>query len=98
VAGAWTGELRPADILARYGGEEFALALPARSANEALIVVERLRSRIPHGQSCSAGIAGWDGSESAASLLGRADQALYEAKRAGRDQSALAQREHPAAL
>jgi diguanylate cyclase (GGDEF)-like protein len=98
VAGAWTSELRSADILARYGGEEFALALPARSADDALIVVERLRSRIPHGQSCSAGIAGWDGSESTASLLGRADRALYEAKRAGRDQSALAQRESPAAL
>jgi diguanylate cyclase (GGDEF)-like protein len=91
VAGAWNGELRPTDMLARYGGEEFALALPACPADEAFAVVERLRSVTPSGQTCSAGIACWDGWESAAELLERADRALYEAKRRGRDQSALAE-------
>jgi PleD family two-component response regulator len=47
--------------------------------------VERLRSATPEGQTCSAGVAYWDGKESPESLVGRADAALYEAKRAGRD-------------
>jgi diguanylate cyclase (GGDEF)-like protein len=90
VAGVWTNELRPGDILARYGGEEFALALPACPLDEALVIVERLRTVMPRGQSCSAGIACWDGSETTSDLLGRADHALYSAKRGGRNQSAVA--------
>ncbi len=90
VAVAWNDELRPSDILARYGGEEFALALPACPLKQAQTIVERLRSRVPDEQSCSAGIACWNGSETAADLLDRADHALYRAKAAGRDQVALA--------
>ena len=90
VAGAWTSELRPTDLLARYGGEEFALALPAVPAEEALEIIERLRERTPEGQKFSAGVAAWNGSESARDLLGRADAALYHAKRNGRDRSTLA--------
>ncbi|MFZ0041340.1 MAG: diguanylate cyclase [Solirubrobacteraceae bacterium] len=90
VAGAWLIELRPTDILSRYGGEEFALALPGCPSDEALDVVERLRASIPAGQTCSAGIATWERSETAAELLGRADRALYYAKRSGRNQSATA--------
>ena len=93
LSGAWTGELRPNDLLSRYGGEEFALALPLCPADEAVAIVERLRARIPDGQSCSAGIVTWDGAESAGELLGRADQALYDAKRSGRNQSSVG--EHP---
>jgi diguanylate cyclase (GGDEF)-like protein len=89
VAGAWNSELRPTDLLARYGGEEFALALPACGAEEALAVVERLRAVMPDEQTCSAGLACWDGTESAGELLGRADHALYEAKRSGRNRSAM---------
>jgi diguanylate cyclase (GGDEF)-like protein len=91
VAGAWSTELRPTDILARYGGEEFTLALPVCPVQEALDVVERLRAVMPDHQTCSAGIACWDGCESAVELLGRADDALYEAKRAGRNQTAMAE-------
>ncbi|HEY3728394.1 MAG TPA: GGDEF domain-containing protein [Solirubrobacteraceae bacterium] len=91
VAALWSAELRPTDTLSRLGGEEFALALPACPPHEALIVVERLRAAIPDGQSCSAGIATWDGSETAAELLDRADRALYRAKRSGRDRSAVAE-------
>lgn len=89
VSGAWRDELRPTDLLARYGGEEFALALPECPPQEALLIVERLRTRMPNGQSCSAGIVTWDGSESADALVDRADHALYQAKRAGRNQSAI---------
>lgn len=48
-------------------------------------VAERLRAEMMHGQTCSAGIAVWDGEESPEALLARADGALYEAKRRGRD-------------
>ena len=41
----------------------------------------------PSGESCSAGIAEWDGSEPVDALVGRADAALYPAKRAGRDRA-----------
>ena len=90
LASFWNNELRPNDILARYGGEEFALALPACPLSHALTTVERLRETTPDGQSCSAGLATWDGTETAEELLDRADRALYQAKRAGRNRSATA--------
>jgi diguanylate cyclase (GGDEF)-like protein len=90
MAVAWASQLRGTDFLSRYGGEEFALALPGCGVDDALAVVERLRAAIPIGQSCSAGVACWDGHESAADLLDRADRALYDAKRRGRDRILLA--------
>ena len=48
-------------------------------------IVERLRAAMPAGQTVSAGVACWNGRESADELVGRADGALYEAKRTGRD-------------
>jgi len=82
---AWSATLRTIDLLARYGGEEFALLLPGAGFEEALEAVERVRARTPRGQTCSAGIAVWDGSEGGERLIGRADRALYAAKDAGRD-------------
>jgi diguanylate cyclase (GGDEF)-like protein/PAS domain S-box-containing protein len=87
----WRAGLRVSDFLARYGGEEFALLLPGCPPADAQPVVERVRTATPRGQTCSAGIASWDGEESAESLVRRADGALYEAKECGRDRSALAQ-------
>ena len=97
VAGAWSNELRQVDMLARYGGEEFALVLPGVGVQEALAVVERLRGRTPEEQRFSAGVASWDGTESARDLLGRADAALYHAKRNGRGRSRVAPEGGPAA-
>jgi diguanylate cyclase (GGDEF)-like protein len=82
---AWGSELRASDILARYGGEEFAVALPGCSLADARSIVERLRESMPVGATVSAGVACWNGRESAEELVGRADAALYEAKRTGRD-------------
>lgn len=85
AAALWTEQMRGGDILARYGGEEFALLLPACPTGAAHAVTERLRCVVPDGQTCSVGIATWDGAESPEALVHRADGALYEAKRAGRD-------------
>jgi diguanylate cyclase (GGDEF)-like protein len=82
---AWSGQLRSSDMLARYGGEEFAVLLPGCTLGDAEALLKRLRVVMPEGQTVSAGVACWDGSESADDLVGRADSALYEAKRAGRD-------------
>jgi diguanylate cyclase (GGDEF)-like protein/PAS domain S-box-containing protein len=91
TAAAWVESLRQVDFLARYGGEEFSVLLPGCSSGEALQVIDRLRAATPDGLTSSAGLASWDGSESAEALVARADAALYEAKRTGRDRSFLAE-------
>jgi len=94
VALNWEEMTRIEDHVARYGGEEFVLTLPNTSLEGAEVIVERLRTALPEPSeeidtriSCSAGIAEWDGSETVRELVGRADQALYKAKEAGRDQT-----------
>jgi len=90
VATAWQGAIRASDFIARYGGEEFAVILRGCSLEDALPIVERMRMCVPDEQSCSAGLARWDGEETAEALVGRADEALYEAKLAGRDRIKVA--------
>ena len=90
AADAWRSELRGGDVLARYGGDEFAALIPGRALDTAVVVVERLRRAAPEGCTCSAGVAMWDGAESATDLFGRADAALYVAKQSGRNQLAAA--------
>jgi diguanylate cyclase (GGDEF)-like protein/PAS domain S-box-containing protein len=82
---AWRLAVRASDFVARYGGEEFSVLLPDCPLDEALVVIERLRESTPEGQTVSAGIAEWNRYESAEALIDRADFALYQAKRAGRD-------------
>ena len=90
---AWSGQLRAVDQLARYGGEEFIALLPRATAELATGVLERLRAVTPAGQTFSAGVATWDGNETSEELIGRADQALYQAKDAGRDRIVVAAEE-----
>ncbi|MGZ4165643.1 MAG: sensor domain-containing diguanylate cyclase [Solirubrobacteraceae bacterium] len=90
AAESWRAQLRGGDVLARYGGDEFAALIPGRPLDTALIVVERLRRSTPQGAGCSAGVAVWDGTESALDLFGRADAALYVAKQSGRNRIAAA--------
>jgi diguanylate cyclase (GGDEF)-like protein len=77
-------ELAPeGDVAARWGGEEFAMTL--HDADTATSVAERLRRSVPAGQTCSIGLAVARPGESADSIMRRADAALYQAKRDGRD-------------
>jgi diguanylate cyclase (GGDEF)-like protein len=89
-AASWRSTLRPADILARPGGDEFTLILPDCDIDRARTVLERLREATPRENTCSIGVAQWDGVEASQELVSRADEALYSAKNAGRDRVAEA--------
>ncbi|WP_205699488.1 diguanylate cyclase [Conexibacter sp. SYSU D00693] len=86
-------EARRTDSPARLGGEELAVLLPETSAQQAVLVAERLRTGITqalsgagHVVTCSFGIAAFpEHGETQDALLHCADQAMYAAKRAGRD-------------
>ncbi len=90
AAAAWSGEIRNNDVLARYGGDEFAALLPDCSLDDAEIVAGRLRRAMPSQATCSIGFAMWDGKEKEDSLLTRVDEALYRAKRKGRNRASTA--------
>jgi diguanylate cyclase (GGDEF)-like protein len=93
--------LRDSDSIARYGGEEFAIILPETSAGQACIVAERLRQMIRSMKvvshdativvSISLGIAslGSDIKISAEEMVKRSDEALYMAKRTGKNRCCL---------
>jgi diguanylate cyclase len=85
AAAAWTAALRENDTIARYGGEEFVAILPDCTLDAGVAVAEQLRRALPAGVTCSAGVATLTNGVSASDLIGRADRALYDAKRAGRD-------------
>lgn len=85
--------LRDEDMVFRYGGEEFLLLLPGIQINTAVKIAERIRKRIaeaivlPDGKhiTASAGCAEFTNSEEDLQLVKRADDALYQAKKTGRN-------------
>jgi diguanylate cyclase (GGDEF)-like protein len=78
---AWRGHLRTTDLVVRFGGDEFAVIMPDCSLEMANNVLDRVCAATPHDQTCSAGLACWNGTETAGELVARADVALYNAKR-----------------
>jgi diguanylate cyclase (GGDEF)-like protein len=89
-AAAWTQCVRDTDLLVRLGGDEFAVVLPGVTLGTAFEIAERMREGSPERQSCSLGVAAWDGTERAEALVQRADRALYAAKQRGRDRTVVA--------
>ena len=87
---------RTMDMAARYGGDEFAIIYPATNLSEASTAVENMRAAITGTQlpledasvavTVSIGVAEAQDGDDVASLMKRADQALYAAKKAGRNQ------------
>ncbi len=82
-AHAWNGALRQGDYLARLGGDEFLVLLPGSEPDVAEQVARRILGAVPFNQTCSIGLATWDGEEAAYELIHRADQNMYAAKAAG---------------
>lgn len=94
-----TASQRPADLTARYGGEEFAVLLPSTGQEGAITVAERIRRAVQHLNihhktsdianivTVSAGVATLVPSPdvSPLELIHKADKALYQAKRRGRN-------------
>ncbi|MBI5104527.1 MAG: EAL domain-containing protein [Solirubrobacterales bacterium] len=104
------GELRETDVLARLGGDEFGVIVPEADAREAEAVAAKLlraveRDGLVSGGSrharvtASAGVATYEGGDglSAEELLVEADIAMYDAKEAGRNRSAVHERTHAGA-
>jgi two-component system cell cycle response regulator len=96
--------IRTEDILARFGGEEFAVLCRSVDTSKAGILAERLRERVaamvvehedePIPVTVSLGVAGFpEVAESSEKLIATADEALYEAKKQGRNRVVLKRRE-----
>lgn len=95
VARALSAALRKSDLIGRYGGEEFCVLLPEIDLEEGRAAAERLRQEVFNLQiptlkgtaavTASLGVAALNSGETLDQLLQRADAALYQAKRAGRN-------------
>lgn len=87
--------LRKTDIIGRYGGEEFLVGLPGANAEQAFRILDQIRhdfGQIKHpfndrwfNTTFSSGVAHFPSIAGGEALVKEADEALYEAKRAGRD-------------
>lgn len=94
------GLLRPSDALARYGGEEFVVLLPDTPLDEAQAAITRLQRQLSAQMfmhenqqvfiTFSAGVTLFRLGEAIETALDRADEALYEAKRTGKNRTCVA--------
>ena len=100
LAATVKNSLRPTDSVARYGGEEFVVLLPQTSVPEAQQILARLQRSLSSGLfmheqknvmvTFSAGVTGYRNGERIEEALERADQALFEAKRSGKNRTCVA--------
>lgn len=99
IVRAAQGQLRQSDMLGRMGGEEFAVILPQTEPAMAFAVAEKLRqltsalrfpgSVPPIKTTASFGVSSADQGDDVDSLINKADQALYQAKRSGRNRTCV---------
>ena len=97
VAGVLREYLRPTDLVARFGGDEFAALLPDLQLKQARQTAERIRqqvaglapSSLTTAITVSIGIADRTAKDDVATLVQRADAAMYDAKEAGRHRVAV---------
>jgi diguanylate cyclase (GGDEF)-like protein len=99
VANILRTSTRAGDCTARYGGEEFAVLLSGKGAEEATQLAERIRERVAEEEftagriTISAGIAEFPHhGHTAEAVMSSADEALYQAKRDGRNRVTCAQK------
>ena len=95
--------IRSSDIAARFGGEEFIVALPKTDERGALMVAERIRQEFKRskvkvdgkevGTTVSIGVASFEEGYDLDRLIKEADEALYEAKRTGKDKVVIRKEE-----
>jgi diguanylate cyclase (GGDEF)-like protein len=101
-AAALRESIREIDLSGRWGGEEFAVVLPGTDVEGGAALAERIRDNLrdraiaaPDGElvgvTASFGVAAYPDVEAKDDLVAAADAALYEAKRAGKDQVARAE-------
>lgn len=95
-------DIRQTDLVARFGGEEFVVLLPETTEEGARMLAERYRARVESTNfpgkkiTTSIGLAVWQPRfEQPEQFIDAADQALYAAKRAGRNRVEVAQEFHP---
>ena len=102
VAHAAASQVRGVDVLARYGGDEFIIMLPETDAQHAFLIAERIRHRVetihiesedsPFIVTLSMGVADIKyvpKDDSIEDVIRRADQALYQAKKNGRNHTII---------
>jgi len=100
VAEALREYLRPTDLVARFGGDEFAVLLPDLQLKQARQTAERIRqqvaglspSSLATAVTISIGLASRTADDDVATLVQRADEAMYDAKQGGRNRVAVAEK------